>query len=411
MVAAPGRIGDSPVMVTLLYDPAQHRPLDARPWSETEARVAIEAIACDAISAYRGPDRLWPNALDDLEGERDVPFRSTYLGAAGVAWALDLLARDGLAPELPDLGGLADSLPEGFRRAPEFVALAPAPAASLLFGESGVLLAVEAIRRDGQHVDDLQASIRRNAHNATLEVCWGSPGTMLAALAMWRRAGEERWRDAWVDSADWLLGEWHERVWVQDLYGERRRFTGAGHGFASNAFVLLAGREFLGDRADEVTTRILAAFRDLAVQEDDVAQWFPIAGDETGRRPVQWCHGSPGIVTSLAGLPADDETDRLLMAGGELTWRAGPLAKGVGLCHGTAGNAYALLALHSRSGDERWLQRARMFAMDAVADVDRRRDTNGRGRYTLFTGDIAVALLLRSCLSADAAFPFLGESL
>jgi Lanthionine synthetase C-like protein len=117
------------------------------------------------------------------------------------------------------------------------------------------------------------------------------------------------------------------------------------------------------------------------------------------------------MVTSLAGLPADDETDRLLMAGGELTWRAGPLAKGVGLCHGTAGNAYALLAPHSRSGDERWLQRARMFAMDAVADVDRRRDANGRGRYTLFTGDIGVALLLRSCLNADAAFPFLGEAL
>jgi lantibiotic modifying enzyme len=328
-----------------------------------------------------------------------------------VAWALDLLARDGLAPKLPDLAELADSLPEGFRRAPELVALAPAPAASLLFGESGVLLAVEAIRRDGEHVDDLEASIRRNAQNATLEVCWGSPGTMLAALAMWRRTGEERWRDAWLDSADWLLGEWQERVWVQDLYGERRRFTGAGHGFASNAFVLLAGRELLGDRAEEIITRILAAFRDLSVQEDDVAQWFPLAGDETGRRPVQWCHGSPGMVTSLAGLPADDETDRLLMAGGELTWRAGPLAKGVGLCHGTAGNAYALLALHSRSGDERWLQRARMFAMDAVADVDRRRDANGRGRYTLFTGDIGVALLLRSCLAADAAFPFLGEAL
>ena len=180
MVAAPGRIGDSLVMVSRLYDPAQHRALDARAWSETEARVAIEAIACDAISACRGLGRLWPNALDDLEGEADVPFRSAYLGAAGVAWALDLLARDRLAPELPDLAELADSLPEGFRRAPELVALAPAPAASLLFGETGVLLAVEAIRRDGEHLDDLEASIRRNAHNATRELCWGSPGTVVS---------------------------------------------------------------------------------------------------------------------------------------------------------------------------------------------------------------------------------------
>ncbi len=29
----------------------------------------------------------------------------------------------------------------------------------------------------------------------------------------------------------------------------------------------------------------------------------------------------------------------------------------------------------------------------------------GRGRYSLFTGDIGVALYLRSCLDADPAFP------
>ena len=34
---------------------------------------------------------------------------------------------------------------------------------------------------------------------------------------------------------------------------------------------------------------------------------------------------------------------------------AGPLRKGAGLCHGTAGNGCAFLALHARTGDERWL--------------------------------------------------------
>lgn len=403
-------MGDSPGIATLLYDPAEHRPLVLRTWSESEARAAIEAIAGDAIDAYQGPEQLWPNALEDLGDEPDVPFRNAYLGAAGVAWALDLLAKERLAPELPGLAELADSLPAGFRQAPELVALAPPPAASLLFGESGILLAVEAIRQTGEQLADLEACIRRNARHPSLELCWGSPGTMVAALELWRRTGEERWRDAWLDSAGWLLGEWQETLWVQDLYGEKRQFTGAGHGFASNAFVLLAGRDLLSDRADAVTDRIRAVLLDLAVEEDGVAQWFPLAGVATGRRPVQWCHGSPGIVTSLAGLPADEETDRILAAGGELTWRAGPLVKGVGLCHGTAGNAYAFLPLYSRSGDERWLERARVFAMDAVADVNRRREANGRGRYTLFTGDIGVALLLRSCLVPDATFPLFGHS-
>jgi hypothetical protein len=61
-----------------------------------------------------------------------------------------------------------------------------------------------------------------------------------------------------------------------------------------------------------------------------------------------------------------------------------------------------------RTGEERWLERARAFGVDAAADVGRRRAGRGRGRYTLFTGDLGVALLLRSCLAADGAFPFLG---
>ena len=70
--------------------------------------------------------------------------------------------------------------------------------------------------------------------------------------------------------------------------------------------------------------------------------------------------------------PNDDEHERLLLAGGELTWRAGPLAKGANLCHGTAGNGYAFLALFERTGDELWLERARAFAMHAVAQVAQR---------------------------------------
>jgi lantibiotic modifying enzyme len=62
----------------------------------------------------------------------------------------------------------------------------------------------------------------------------------------------------------------------------------------------------------------------------------------------------------------NDALTQVLLAGGELTWRAGPLVKGAGLCHGTAGNGYAFLKLFARTGDERWLERARRFAMHAI---------------------------------------------
>ena len=41
--------------------------------------------------------------------------------------------------------------------------------------------------------------------------------------------------------------------------------------------------------------------------------------------------------------------------------------KGSNLCHGTGGNGYAFLKLHRRTGDPVWLERARAFAMTAIA--------------------------------------------
>ena len=82
--------------------------------------------------------------------------------------------------------------------------------------------------------------------------------------------------------------------------------------------------------------------------------------------------------------------EELLLAGAELTWRAGAHReeKGAGLCHGTAGNGYALLKTFERTGDERWLERARRFAVHALAAGRAERP----GRYSLFTGDVGVAL-------------------
>jgi hypothetical protein len=79
-------------------------------------------------------------------------------------------------------------------------------------------------------------------------------------------------------------------------------------------------------------------------------------------------------------------------------WRAGPLRKGPGLCHGTAGNGETFLALFARSGDEVWLERARRFAMHAIGQVEAARARYRRGRYTLWTGDLGVAVYLWQCL-------------
>jgi hypothetical protein len=123
--------------------------------------------------------------------------------------------------------------------------------------------------------------------------------------------------------------------------------------------------------------------------------------DRDGRIRTQWCHGAPGIVATLAHVLGED----LAVAGGELTWRAGPLRKGANLCHGTAGNGYAFLALLERTGDERWLTRARAFAMHAVRQVEQSRFAYGRGRYTLWTVDPGTALYLADCIDGGGKPP------
>jgi hypothetical protein len=103
--------------------------------------------------------------------------------------------------------------------------------------------------------------------------------------------------------------------------------------------------------------------------------------------------------------------EELFLAGAELPWRAGPptIEKGPGICHGTAGNGYAFLKAYWRMNDELWLERARRFAMHAFEQVRRLRAQTGRGRYSLWTGDLGVALYLADCISGTGIFPILDE--
>jgi len=139
-------------------------------------------------------------------------------------------------------------------------------------------------------------------------------------------------------------------------------------------------------------------------REDGIANWPPRERPELpgpdGEIRVQWCAGSPGIVITAAEY-LDEE---LLLAGAELPWRTGPptLEKGPNICHGTAGNGYAFLKTFERTGDEEWLDRARRFAMHALEQVER-----VDGRYSLWTGQLGVALYAAACIDANADYPFM----
>jgi hypothetical protein len=379
----------------LLYDPNAHEPLTEHAWDEAAVGDAVAAIAADAEAAF-DPDRLWPpHPLDKVTD--DDRLETLYLGAAGVVWALHRLGHG-------DWNSVAAALPERYANAYD------EELPSLLIGEAGVLLVAHTLAPAREQERRLLDVVRANARNPTRELLWGSPGTMLAARVLWERTGDEVWREAWRESADWLWDEWRDDVWPWEYEGRTWYALGPAHGFVGNVLVLARGDLLDAERRRELERRTVETLSRHAIREDDLAQWPPSL--EEAEKPekwrTQWCHGAPGIVASLASLwRGNEELTALLTAGGELTWRAGPLAKGPGLCHGTAGNGYAFLKLFERTGDELWLDRARSFAMHALEQVERTRATFGRGRYSLFTGDLGAAVYARSCLDADASFPTL----
>jgi Lanthionine synthetase C-like protein len=390
----------------VLFDTAAHEPLTATPWSEARVRAAIAAIVADAEGTF-DPNALWPaHRLDEDEGPLPA-VASLYLGAGGVIWALDELARAGVADLRRDWAAIAAGLHERYLARPDFPEITGGePVPSLWMGEAGILLVAHRRAPERWQEERLLACVRENAANPTRELMWGSPGTMLAAAAMHERTGAPEWAQGWRESADWLWDEWRGALWQQDLYGQAVSYLGPAHGFAGNVCALARGGLLDDARRAELETRAVAATLAHVQRDGELAQWPPAVGSTVVR--TQWCHGAPGIVASLAPIaPSDERLTDVLVAGGELTWRAGPLVKGAGLCHGTAGNGYAFLKLFERTGDEAWLDRARAFAMHAAEQVERTRAAHGRGRYTLWTGDVGTALYLRDCLAANAVVPTL----
>ena len=401
--------------MSMLFDPARHEALAAAPWHANTARAALQRIAADARAAFDA-DKGWPaHPLDD-PSQPDQRFHDLYCGAGGVVWALEHLARCGAIDRKPDFRAFVAGLVQKNRLnlgEPQH------GTQSYLLGDAGLLLLQWTLGHEDVVADALFEAVRSNLHNPVREALWGSPGTVLAAVFMADFTGQPRWvalvREALqisfeeMESVAEFGGLW---LWRQDLYGRPCVLLGAGHGFAGNLFAALRAAALLdASLVQAFADRALHTLQATARHDDGGINWAP--EPETPAKPypramlVQDCHGAPGIICRLAGAPRGADWDALLLGAGELTWRAGPLAKGASLCHGTAGSAMAMLKLWRRSGDVLWIDRARALAMHAVTQVEQHRSQYGRGRYSLWSGDLGLACVLWNCLQGNDSFPTL----
>ena len=129
------------------------------------------------------------------------------------------------------------------------------------------------------------------------------------------------------------------------------------------------------------------------------------------------CHGAPGLPALIAAaIEADGDADGALLEAarraGEVVWERGVILKGNGLCHGVAGNAYALLTLHRMTGNVLWLQRAKAFgsmlgspelhaAMAAAPDRQRRVQGVPDSPCSLMEGNAGCFCFLLDLAAAD----------
>jgi lantibiotic modifying enzyme len=405
-----------------LYDTARHEKVIDTDWSEGRARAAIEQIVADANRNFSA-EGLWAVHPLDISPERPPAMKPIYFGAAGVIWALKYLDEAGAAKlerdYLPTARELVGRHRDDLRSYEGVRKYLGHESAAYMLGELGILLLNWKLEPSEDLAQRIHAAVEEKIGDPR-GLAWGGAGSMLVALSMLERTGDPRWKKLFLEHFDALWKQWEYsdevgcHLWTHDLYGVSEMRLGALHGVVGNAFAMLRGRHLLApDRREELLRRIWEALRLTALTEGNHTNWPNHVGRTTRPKPlplvVQFCNGAPGVVACMAEFPDDSRwpIEALLQRAGELVWDAGPTVKFPVLCHGAAGSGYAFLKLYGRTGDGRWLARARKFAMHAIAQCDRALEKYGQRKYSLWTGDLGLAIYLWDCIRATAQFPTL----
>ena len=406
-----------------LYEAERHERLTETAWNEDRARDAIDRIVTDTNRSF-DPDALWPIHPVDRSPERPPDsIKYLYHGAAGVIWALNDLNETGAAAlerdYLPSVRQLIPRIRDDMDKCPEVRKYMGGERASYLLGEAGILVLEWKLRPSDEVAQQLYNHLEAEIGDPR-GLAWGGAGAMLAAQFMYARTEDARWKELFLRSIGPLYEQWKYsdetrcRLWTSRLYGVTEMRLGAVHGFAANAFAMLRGRHLINaEQTDEMLRRIHETAHATALIEGAHANWPNNVGSTTRPAPlsivVQHCNGAPGIINCLAEFPNDARwpVEALLQQAGDLVWDAGPPIKFPSLCHGAAGSGYAFLKLYVRTGDNKWLDRARKFAMHAIEQCDDALAKFGQRKFSLWTGDLGLAIYLWDCIGANAKFPTL----
>jgi len=148
---------------------------------------------------------------------------------------------------------------------------------------------------------------------------------------------------------------------------------GAAHGMSGIATVLLQTQKWLKDNnamdneyednCQLVKHTIDWILLDVRLSSGNWPSSIQVDEDGTSNRRedlIQWCHGAPGVgLLALEAYRYYDQTEYLDIAKSAADYvcqHIHTINKGVGLCHGVAGNAYLALNLYALTKDEKYTQ-------------------------------------------------------
>ncbi len=390
-----------------LYDSSRHEHLTDLLWCANSVQAEISTIIDDIGTSVKS-DASWPtHPLDGESYSNSGPKWAMYAGAAGAILGLQILARFGY--QTSNFNDQLAHIYSSYLRNPD-VQVEP----GLQLGKIGILLPAILAQPDDPELEKiLIQSMQETIDLPLYEITSGQSGMMHAALYLYQKTGKKCWKKLYIQGADSLMKHWKQHpdsgqwLWQSKVFGPSRHYYGACHGITGNANILLRGVDLLDeDITDLIIERTVSTIKIAVKKNFGMTNWALCTKPDIDKLLVQWCHGAAGIVTAMAATPKSDcsnstDLDDLLKTTGELVWKAGPLTKGSNICHGTSGNGYAFLYLYKRWNDTVWLERARKFAMHAIEQCQRDRIRFGQGRYSLWTGDVGLAIYLHHCLNPE----------
>lgn len=221
---------------------------------------------------------------------------------------------------------------------------------------------------------DNAALLAREPPGPVTDLLGGAASNGLFLLRLWERTRSDAHLAAARRCATWLEG-----VMIRDEHGThcrvapggeldfgRASFLGVAHGIAGVAhFLLLLARASQEERWATLARELLDTLERHARPVQSGLNW-PGAIGRVELTRCQWSHGAAGIglvFHTAHRVLGEMRHLHVALACAEATYAYGDLRHNPTQCTGLAGGGELLLETYRSTGDSRWLERAREFAL------------------------------------------------